>query len=255
MLAGFKNEDGNTLFGIPIGNPIRERYIRSQQKVTYPRTLSGWRTVFRRTWETYLWTFEGFLIKEKRRDADGRVVPEDAEDEDEDDGSGERRGGPGGGEEIEGPRDGAAEAAGAIADNVRKNVSAMTRETPELLRMGKEITGASTKEEMREWVGDQLRLGTACLSEFMKGYRRGRDEEIDRMLNEYFRELDEGRGGSDAADDPSVGAGAYRADDGGVALRTKRGKRTWGRSERRRLKALDNRMMIKPRSPTVPRQQ
>ena len=71
---------GNTLFGIPIGNPIRDRYIRSQQKVIYPKTLAGWRTVLEQTRETYLWTFEGFLIKEKRRDANGNVIPEEEEE-------------------------------------------------------------------------------------------------------------------------------------------------------------------------------
>jgi hypothetical protein len=46
--------------------------------------------------------------------------------------------------------------------------------------LGQEITGASTKEDLKVWVGDMLKLGTECLTEFMSGYRKGRDEEIDR---------------------------------------------------------------------------
>jgi hypothetical protein len=252
---GYNNDDGsgNTLFGIPIGNPIRDRYIRSQQKVTYPKTLAGWRMVFRQTWDTYLWTFEGFLIKEKRRDADGNVIPEvegpevegpevegqEVEGPDAE-GSDERPREEPGEEEDRSLQDKANEAADIIVSNVQKNISTITRETPRLIKMGQDITGASTKEEMRVWVGDMLKLGTACLSEFMKGYRKGRDEEIDRMLHEYFKELDEEKG-QDAAD-PMESEGALQEDKVGAAQRMKKGKRSWGRSERRRLKALADRM-------------
>ena len=247
---GFKHDDlssSNTLFGIPIGNPIRDRYIRSQQKVIYPKTLAGWRTVFRQTWETYLWTFEGFLIKEKRRDADGNVIPEEEEIcTDEREGSDERpRGegsGRGGGDKS--LRDKANDAAGTIAENVTKNIITITHETPKLVKLGQEITGASTKEDLKVWVGDMLKLGTACLTEFMSGYRRGRDEEIDRMLHEYFKELDEEKKGPDDAVDPAdSGEGESKEDEVGVvAQRRMRGTRSWGRSERRRLKALADRV-------------
>ena len=241
----YKIDDGsgNTLFGIPIGNPIRDRYIRSQQKVIYPKTLAGWRTVFRQTWETYLWTFEGFLIKEKRRDADGNVIPEEEEGPDEE-GSDERPRDESGKGEDRSLQDKASDAAGMIAENVKKNISAITHETPRLVKLGQEITGASTKEELRVWVGDMLKLGTACLTEFMSGYRKGRDEEIDRMLHEYFKELDEEKKGPDDDDDAVA-----EVDEVGVAAqRRMRGKRSWGRSERRRLKkALGDGVKTEPK--------
>ena len=230
---------GNTLFGIPIGNPIRDRYIRSQQRVVYPKTLAGWRTVLGQTWETYLWTFEGFLIKEKRRDANGNVIPEEEEEASMDEKEGSESGG--GGEKS--LRDKAGDAAGVISENVKKNISTITHETPRLVKLGQEITGASTKEDLKVWVGDMLKLGTACLTEFMSGYRKGRDEEIDRMLHEYFKELDEEKKGpddDDAAADPVAASGEggeSRVDEVGVAVqRRMRGKRSWGRRERRRLK-------------------
>jgi hypothetical protein len=36
-----------------------------------------------------------------------------------------------------------------------------------------------------------LRLANECVTEFMKGYRLGRDDEVDKMLTQYFQELDE----------------------------------------------------------------
>jgi hypothetical protein len=110
--------------------------------------------------------------------------------------------------------------------------------------LGQEITGASTKEDLKVWVGDMLKLGTACLTEFMSGYRKGRDEEIDRMLHEYFKELDEEKKGPDDDDDD-----AAEVDEVGVAAqRRMRGKRSWGRSERRRLKkALGDGVKTEPK--------
>jgi len=222
--ADEKEDNANTMiFGIPMGNPIRERYIRSQQKIKYPKTWSGWKAVWKRAWAKYLWTFEGFLLKEKKRDAEGNIIPQDQQENDPNK------------EEDKSLHDKATETASKIALNVQKNISTLKEETPKLVQMGQQITGVSTKEELREWVGNQLKLGTACLSEFMKGYRKGRDEEVDRMLHEYFKDLD------DKKEPDEVGADENLDNDNGT-LKVKRVKRTWGRRERRRLKALGDKL-------------
>ena len=38
-------------------------------------------------------------------------------------------------------------------------------------------------------ISESMRLATDCLKEFMAGYRKGRDEEVDKMLHKYFQEL------------------------------------------------------------------
>ena len=176
ILKDYKRDDDTMIFGIRIpGNPIRERYIESQRKINYPKTWSGWKTVMKRTWDTYLWTFEGFLLAEKKRDADGNIIPDDTKEESDDDK-----------EEDKTLQDKATDAAEQISQNVQKNISTIKEEAPKLVQMGQQLTGISTREELREWVSEQLKLGTTCLSEFMKGYKKGRDQEIDRMLHEYF---------------------------------------------------------------------
>ncbi|KAL9180133.1 hypothetical protein ACHAXT_008103 [Thalassiosira profunda] len=221
-------QEGNVFFGMP-ANPLRERYIRSLRKRKYPRSIGGWRTVWKRTWEKYLWTFEGFLLPVKQRDPEGNVMSQEQIEEARKDEE----------EEIS-IKEKATEAADQISQNVQKNISTIKEEAPKLVKFGQEVTGISTREELRVWVGEQLKLGTACLSEFMKGYRKGRDDEVDRMLHEYFKELD-----SDT-DKPEAGAASNKAKDQAEKTQdeeiaeegvVKRGKRTWGRRERRRLKA------------------
>lgn len=223
---------GATLFGMPIGNPLRERYIMSQRKVKYPRTWSGWKTVLGRTWEKWLWTFEGFLIKEKKRDADGNIIPDDEGDDEL-----------GFNQEDKNLRDKAKDAADHIAQNVERNISTMKKEGPKLIQMGQEMTGISTKEELREWISEQLKLATACISEFMKGYRTGRDEEVDRMLHEYFQDLDKDDEKSSESSDGAAKSNEMTSEEeaGKKAQRWK--KRKWGRLERRKLKVLKNRVV------------
>ena len=237
---GYVLPNGEFVFGSPyIGNPIRERYIRSLQKINYPKTIHGWKTVFRKAWEKYLWTFEGFLLKEKKRDANGNVIlPKEGGDNSEKT------------EEDNGTRslsDTATDVASDVAKNVQKNITTLQQEAPHLLRMGQQITGVSTKEELREWVRDQLQLGTACITEFMAGYRKGRDEEIDRMLHTYFNEIDDKN--TKAVESTSGGSGHVgdendSRNEKASEVRQKRGKRAWGRSERRRLKELSKQVSI-----------
>ena len=236
---GYTLPNGEFVFGSPhFGNPIRERYLRSLQPINYPKSIHGWRSLFRKSWEKYTWTFEGFLLKEKKRDEYGNVIQR-KEGEDTND------------EELEvndtkSLRAAATDAASGIANNVQQNITTLQQEAPHILRMGQQVTGISTKEELREWVRDQLKLGTACLTEFMAGYRKGRDEEIDRMLHAYFNELE----GDNTKEVQHIGGDENRNNNESSSLDEKAseiqqhrmsGKRAWGRSERRRLKELSNR--------------
>ncbi|KAK1745167.1 hypothetical protein QTG54_004458 [Skeletonema marinoi] len=218
------NSPKNILLGVPMGNPIRERYIRNQQKINYPKTWSGWKDVFRRTKDTYLWTHEGFLLPVKKRDEHGNIIPDDEVNADEDDDADEKTT----------MKEKATDAANQMAGNLQKNISTIQEEAPKLIQMGQQATGISSREELRAWVGEQLKLGTACLTEFMKGYRSGRDDEVDKMLHEYFKDLDE--------EEPDTTANA--ADVAQTESDTRQ-RRLWGRKERRRAKAKSRRIDTK----------
>ena len=202
------------------GNLLRDRYILSQRPIEYPKTLKGWKDIFNTVWDKYLWTFEGFLLEEKsKRDKHGNILPKEETYADDDSN-----------EKNKSLQDKATDAANEVASNVQKNISTMKEEAPKLVQLGQQITGVTTKEELREWVGEQLKLGTACLAEFMKGYRKGRDDEVDRMLHQYFK--DEEKSQADGGNDDKVSTDNSSNDAEGTQQR----KRPWGRRERRRQK-------------------
>ena len=216
----------NSAKDIVFGNPIRDRYIRNQQKINYPKTWSGWKEVFRKTKDTYLWTFEGFLLPVKKRDEHGNVIPDDKINEDEDDA-----------DEKTTMKEKATDAANQMAGNLQKNISTIQQEAPKLVKMGQDVTGISSREELRAWVGEQLKLGTACLTEFMKGYRAGRDDEVDKMLHEYFKDLDEEK--NDTTTNAVDGA---QTESGDTDTRSPKQRRLWGRKERRRAKGMSSKI-------------
>ena len=228
------DDDSNNTTSPFTGNILRDRYLRKHQPKNYPKTWAGWKDACCRAWEKYLWTHEGFLREEKKgikRDDNGNIMQTEEEEDDDDD------------KNSKSLQDKATNAASELVSNVQKNVHTIKEEVPKLVQIGQQITGVSTKEELREWVGEQLKLGTACLSAFMKGYRKGRDEEVDRMLHEYFKDLDE-KTDSDKKDimndttslDKDVNQDNVNSDD--TKQYTKHDKRPWGRKERRRLKSL-----------------
>ncbi len=57
-----------------------------------------------------------------------------------------------------------------------------------VIEQAKEQTGIRNQEDLKAFASDTMRLATECLKEFMAGYREGRDNEIDKMLHEYFQE-------------------------------------------------------------------
>ncbi len=205
------------LFGRPLDQTHREEYYRQYRRengLKYPKTLEGWKTLFREAWKDYLWTFEGFLIKDSgERDEYGNII-ENVKIAGKD-------------KNVAGTlKEKASDVASEVASNVRKNVATIREESPKLLKMGQDITGITSKEELKNWVGEQLKLATECVGEFMKGYRLGRDEEVDKMLHQYFQELD----------DQNESGGKNSPDEEGYNITTKRERRTWGRRERRRKK-------------------
>jgi hypothetical protein len=75
-----------------------------------------------------------------------------------------------------------------LQSNVERNLEFTQREGEVLLKHAKEQTGLETKEDVKAFATELLKLLTLCLKEFMVGYRKARDDEIDRVLHEYFQD-------------------------------------------------------------------
>ena len=75
-----------------------------------------------------------------------------------------------------------------VRSNVTQNIDVVKESAQDLLQFAKEKTDIHSRDDLQKVVSDMMKLATQCLKEFMAGYREGRDQEIDRMLHEYFRE-------------------------------------------------------------------
>ena len=123
--------------------------------------------VFKQTWAMYKETWGGSANGKNFVDQDGQ----------------EKEGSKGIDEEI--VRHGR-----TMKSNLEKNLEFTKREGAALLEETKTYTGIHTKDDLKAFAAEQMKLANACLKEFMAGYRQGRDEEIDRMLHEYFQDGD-----------------------------------------------------------------
>lgn len=92
-----------------------------------------------------------------------------------------------------------------LRDNVDRNVDTIQKEGGAMLTDIKEMTGIYNQRDLKKWAMEQLKLANECVKEFMGGYRQGRDEEVDNMMNEYFKDIDfgndDGNDGKDVNDD------------------------------------------------------
>ena len=133
------------------------------------RIVHSYSELFQRAWEEYKLTWEGFRGKSENEEEREQEI--DVEDKVN--------------EAFEFVEDQQKE----IKSNVKKNMKLIKEEGGDIVDMLKDTTGIRTKTDAKKWAMKQLRLANECVAEFMKGYREGRDEEIDKMMNEYFKDI------------------------------------------------------------------
>jgi hypothetical protein len=78
-----------------------------------------------------------------------------------------------------------------LRQNLSQNVTAARGEAQQLVERVSNRTGIRNQQDLRKFATDMMKLATDCLREFMAGYRQGRDQEVEKMMNEYFQEEDE----------------------------------------------------------------
>jgi len=79
----------------------------------------------------------------------------------------------------------------AIGDNAANNLRIVRKDARDLLEHTKETTGIRNQDDMKALASEAMKIATECIKEFMAGYRKGRDTEIDKMLHEYFQQEEE----------------------------------------------------------------
>lgn len=84
-----------------------------------------------------------------------------------------------------------------IKENVKRNLEVSKEEGGKALAAVQETTGIHTVDDLKAAAKEFMMVATEMLSEFMKEYRKGRDEEVEKMLHEYFQEEDDKKEGEE----------------------------------------------------------
>jgi hypothetical protein len=75
-----------------------------------------------------------------------------------------------------------------VGDNAARNLRIARKDAQMILDQAKERTGIQNTDDLKVLAADMMEVASECIKEFMSGYRKGRDGEIDKMLNEYFKD-------------------------------------------------------------------
>jgi hypothetical protein len=143
-------------------------FEKQQQGHPWPRGRRQWQDALTQTIAQYRYSHEGWLLSESKKPNE--------EDEQDDPQKASLS------EIVEDQRQ-------EISSNVAKNVDFIESEGKQAIQEVQKQTGIYTLQQLREWTALQLQLATECVQEFMVGYRKGRDDEIEKMMNTYFQEM------------------------------------------------------------------
>ena len=174
----YERED--TISEIIFGKPPKKPEGFQDGGKRWPRTIDEWRESLRVNIPLYVASFEGYLPWWKDKGTLERLMGKELKDK-----------GLPLGEEMEKALDKWEGKTQDAPQQFQNNMELLKVEGQKALEQAKKNTGIYTKEDLRIFAEDMLRLANECLAEFMKGYRSGRDDEVDKMLTQYFQELDE----------------------------------------------------------------
>jgi len=163
-------EDTRTVKDILWPNPWKDE-PPLEEPVKWPNTYEGWRILLSRAWSDYKYTWRGFTTSK------GLFV-EDPEDVAQAQKEREKA--------VGEMRDRAVE----LQENAKRNAEFLKDEAFNLRQEVQERTGIHNKEDLRKWAAEMMRLASDCVNQFMQGYRKGRDDEVEKMLTQYFEELE-----------------------------------------------------------------
>lgn len=160
------------LFFRPYGSPVDDTHTKGDGNF-----MSRWRIPslqdWRRAWGLYMETWEGGLRGEVKPDSDATQQPDETKTSDE---------------TLDQTTEQTKASLEAIKDNASRNLKLVRQDAHVLLETTKDQTGIHNLEDMKALAAEMMKLATECIKEFMAGYRQGRNDEIDKMLNEYFQE-------------------------------------------------------------------
>jgi hypothetical protein len=185
-------DDTRTIMDLVFPNPYKG-YPPPPNAIQWPTTVTEWRDRLRKTWDLYRWTWRGFwkskgFVVEDELDKtlpipsynnnsstnrDASTTTASSSSSMNDDGNSTTAPDP-----------------NEIIANVRRNAQFIKDEAVSLGNRIKQTTGIETKDDLKQIVAGAMKLFTECVNQFMAGYRKGRDDEVEQMLTQYFQTLE-----------------------------------------------------------------
>lgn len=169
--ASAKNEaiDNRTISDILFPNPFKD--MPPPPPFNWPKSYAKWKETFALTWRDYKETWVGFTTSRG-------ILAQDQNDEEQRKLEEKRK------ESVESKKK-------EILRNVRRNRRFLQVSAMKIREEVRTRTGISNMEDIKRHAADAMRLATECLQQFMAGYRKGRDDEVEKMLTQYFQELEQ----------------------------------------------------------------
>ena len=162
--------DKRTVMDILFPNPFKDMVPPVPPK-KWPTTYARWKEILSLAWRDYKATWVGFNTSK------GILAP-DQNDEEQHQLEQTRK------ETIDAKKD-------EVARNMKRNRRFLQVSAMKLRDEVRTRTGITSMEDIKLFAADAMRLATECLQQFMSGYRKGRDDEVENMMTQYFQQLEQ----------------------------------------------------------------
>lgn len=156
----------------------RDKTTGEEEKKKEKKKLSQW-GIIKEVWRQYRWTWKDFFTAKDKLPPDHLIYRTKEEEEEM-----REKKVDGDGEDTDTKTN-----VYTILGNLRRNIAQLRSEGP---KAAEQISDLVKQDELKIWVGDQMRLAADCITHFMQGYREGRDAEIQNVLSDkYFTKKDD----------------------------------------------------------------
>jgi len=166
------------------GEPLSDPHDSSSSTSTHPETqgksFRDWVRVFQLTWNSYKLTWEGFLSSSISSSPTSLSKDETHQQQDE-----QRQ------KQADETREQIIATAQQIQENVKSNIQTLEQTSQNVIQYAKDTTQIQNKTDLKRWMMMQMQLATDMLREFMNGYRQARQEEMERTITQYFKDLED----------------------------------------------------------------
>ena len=153
-------------------NPYKGETFVNENRFQRPKNFQVFRAALQRTMKEYRYTWQGFLTSR------GFLVEDDEPPS----------------KKIDTQPDDltvtAREKQKEVTENAQRNAKFLEEEAYAFRKEVHDRTGIKNTDDLKRVAGEMMQLASECVKEFMSGYRKGRDDEVEKMLTQYFEDLE-----------------------------------------------------------------